>query len=342
MKEITIYDIAKEAGVSPATVSRVMNGSVNVRDEKKTRILQVIDKYNYRPNPHARSLIDTKTKLLGILTADIRNPFYGSLFIACEKAAMKKGYTVVLCNSLNENQVEDHYLNVFEDQRVDGILLIGGRVDELISDPNYVRHINRLSNRMPIVVTGKLDGSDTYQVNIDQIQAVEQALGHLLDYGHKKIALLGGASMVKSTADKRLRFLQLMDKYALPVRGSYMSDISTYDDDGGYLEMTKLLNSPNRPTAVIAINDNFAIGVLRAIYEKGLRVPEDISIISFDNTMLSKMCIPPLTSVDYDYDAYGSTLINSMVDLLEGKTIPRVQHISTRLIPRSSCLKLTQ
>jgi len=336
-KEVTIYDIAKEANVSPATVSRVLTGSVNVRKEKKDRVSEVIRKYNYRPNPLARGLSDTKTKIIGILTADIRNPFYAAVFIACEQAAMDRGYTLMLFNSLNHKELEEHYLDKFEEQRVDGVVLVGGRVDELVSDINYVDHVNRLSNKIPVVVTGRLDGSDTYQVNLDQIHGVETIMEYLIGLGHKKIALLGGSVAVKSTVEKRLRYKQLLDRHGLPYNEKHVSKDGSYDDIVGYEEMSKLLKSDDIPTAVIAINDYTAIGVIKAIYEVGLRIPEDISVAAFDNTFISMMSSPQLTSIDYNYEEFGKKLISTVIDIIEKNDIPRVQHISTKLIVRDSC-----
>jgi LacI family transcriptional regulator len=180
---ITIYDLAKEAHVSPATVSRVLTGSSNVSSEKKNRVLSLIEKYNYKPNALARGLSDTRTKVIGILTADIRNPYYAAVFIACEQAANNRGYTLILCNSLNDNLLEEHYLEKLEEQRVDAIILVGGRADELVSDQSYVEHVNKISNYIPIIVTGKLDGTDCYQVNLDQVWAVEIVMDHLIEKG---------------------------------------------------------------------------------------------------------------------------------------------------------------
>lgn len=335
-KDITIYDIAKEAGVSPATVSRVLNGTVNVRSEKKEKILEVIRKYNFRPNALARGLSDTRTKIIGMLAADIRNPFYAMVFVACEQAAMERGYTLMLFNSLNHNELEEHYLEKFEEQRVDGVILVGGRVDEVVSDYDYVEHVNRLSNKIPVVITGKLDGSDTYQVNIDQIHAMEVIMGHLLAKGHERIALLGGDSSVKSTVEKRLRYKQLLSKYGILEHDGYVTDHGSYNEESGFAEMNRILKMETLPTAVIAINDFAAIGIIRAISEAGLKVPQDISVVSFDNTYLSNILEPALTTVDYNYQLFGKVMIDSVVDLIEGREVARIQHIPTKLIERSS------
>ena len=172
-RSITIYDIAREAGVSPATVSRVLTNNVNVRKEKKERVLSLIEKYNYKPNALARGLADMRRNVIGIIAADIRNPYYARVFVACEQAARERGYTVLLCNSFGELEVEVQQLEKLEEQRVDAIIQIGGRVDDLQSNIEYVEKVNRLTNTIPIIIGGKLDGTDCYQVRIDAMAAMD-------------------------------------------------------------------------------------------------------------------------------------------------------------------------
>jgi len=337
---ITIYDIAKEAGVSPATVSRVLTGSTNVKEDKRIKINTLIEKYNYKPNAIARGLSDTKTRVIGILTADIRNPFYASVFVSCERAANERDYTLVLCNSLNDTSMEEKKKKKFEEQRVDAIILVGGRVDELVSDTHYVEHINKISNNIPVIVTGKLDGTDCYQVNIDQVHAVELLMNHLFSLGHSKIALLGGNNNVKSTFEKRQRYRQLLNRQGITIVPEFISESSSYDDSAGYTEMNRLFKCGHLPTAVIAINDFAAVGIMQSIAEQGLTVPNDISVVSFDNTFVSSMSTPKLTSVDYNYEYYGETIIKTAVNLLDKIEMPRLQHVKSQLIIRHSCKKI--
>lgn len=339
---ITIYDIAKEAQVSPATVSRVLTGTTNVRGDKKERIQAIIDKYNYKPNALARGLSDTRTKVIGVLTADIRNPFYAAVFVSCEKAANERGYTLFLCNSLNDNSMEEHYLEKFEEQRVDAIVLIGGRVDELVSDLHYVEHVNKISNNIPVVITGKLDGTDCYQVNIDQVHAVELLMNHLFELGHHEIALLGGSGYVKSTFEKRQRFRQLMNREGFTVVAEWISQESSYDDEAGYMEMNRLFASGHLPTAVIAINDFAAVGVMQSINEHGFSVPKDISVVSFDNTFISMIGPMKITTIDYNYSLYGKMIIDTALAVLEREEVPRLQHVRSQLVVRESCAEVKE
>ena len=144
-KSMTIYDIAKEAGVSISTVSRVLTNNAKVSNEKKELVKEIIAKYDFHPNALARGLSETKSKTIGIIVSDVRNPFYASLFVECERIAYELGYMLLLCNSLGNNELEDAHLENLVSQRVDAIIQIGGRVDELVSCPEYVDQLCSIS-----------------------------------------------------------------------------------------------------------------------------------------------------------------------------------------------------
>lgn len=337
-EKINIYAIAKEAGVSPATVSRVLTKNATVSKEKRERVQALIDKYNFKPNTLARRLSNTESKMIGILVADVRNPFYASLFVECEKAASAKGYTVLLCNSLGENELENEHLEGLYEQRVDAIIQIGGRVDELVSDEEYVEHVNRIADFMPVIITGKLDGAECYQVNIDQCYAMEILMEYLIKLGHTEIALIGGRRDVKSTYDKRLRYRQLLRRHSIELNKAWIIEGKHYDIESGYECMNKLFESKEKlPSALIAINDFTAIGILRSIRKHGLDIPNDISVASFDNTFVSEVATPKLTTIGYDYELFGKTLINVAIDAIHKKKPLPMQLIKSELIVRDSC-----
>jgi DNA-binding LacI/PurR family transcriptional regulator len=335
MAEITIYDIAKEAGVSPATVSRVFTGKARVSSGKLSAVEALVKKYDFRPNALASGL-RTTTKIIGLMTADIRNPYYSILAVECEKAANERGYTVLLCNILSDNALEDAHLEKLSAQRVEAIIQIGCRVDDLIPDPEYVAHINRIARNIPFVVSGKFDGADCFTLRINHEAAMMMVMEYLFSLGHRNIALLGGRRTVQSTYEKRQQYTYLLGNYGLRLRDEYIEE-GDYSENGGYDGMKRLLLCSGRPTAVIAINDSNAVGALRAVYDSRLRTPEDISIISFDNTPLSEMVRPKLTSIDYNYPEYGKTLINIAIAAANHQAPEREQFIMPSLIIRDSC-----
>lgn len=340
-KTITIYDIAEEAGVSASTVSRVLNGSASVRKEKKDRIQSIIDKYNFKPNALAKGLSDTATKTIGIIAADVRNPYYSALFVACEIAAEKAGYSVGLANSLGVKEREQSQLDLLMQQKVDAIIQMGGRVDDLITDDAYAKKVREACKTTPVIVTGKLDKAPVHRVVIDEAEGMNLVMDHLIGLGHKKIALVGGEMRVASTFYKYQRYQENLAHHGIKVNGDYVVN-GSYDPETGYNATNKILALEDRPTAIIAINDFAASGVLRSVREKGLRVPEDISVVSFDNTYIADLMSPKLTSIDYNYDKYGQKLIDTAVAVSNGKEIEDLQMVEPVLVIRDSTGRINE
>ncbi len=341
-KNITIYDIAKEAGVSAATVSRVLTNNAKVRPEKKERILQLIEKYQFKPNAMARGLSDTKSKIIGIIAADVRNPFYAQVFVACELAARKRGYTVLLCNSLGDGEQELRLMEKLHEQRVDAVIQLGGRVDDFESDEEYVRQVNRLLKTVPLVVTGKLDGALCYRVQIDAEETMELLMEHLLSLGHREIALVGGKMDVMSTRTKVLKYQQILKERGIPFYPELVITDGSYDDVTAYRQMNEMLEGKRIPTAVIAINDFSAAGILRSITEHGYRVPEDISLVSYDNTYIAQLTMPQLTSIDYNYENFGERIVETVIEALEGREVDSLQLVKPTLVVRESSAGVRQ
>jgi len=338
-KIVTIYDIAKEAGVSAATVSRVLTNNANVRPAKKEKILELIEKYDFKPNALARSLSDTRSKVIGIIAADVRNPFYAEVFVACEVAASEYGYTVLLGNSLGETESEKLQLEKLQEQRVDAVIQIGGCVDDLYSKVHYVEKVNQLTNRVPMVVTGKLDGTQCYQVRINDAKSMDLIMEHLVELGHRRIAVIGGRMNVLSTFEKFQRYKQLLDLYQIPFLPELVSAEGGYDTETGYREMKAIFERDAMPTAVIAVNDFTAVGVMKAIQEAGYRIPEDISVVSYDDTYIAELVTPPLTEVNYNYPHFGKVLIETAIAAIEGREISTRQLIEPHMVVRSSTAK---
>ncbi len=335
-KALTIYDIAREAGVSAATVSRVLTGSANVRPEKKKRILEIIEKYNFKPNAMARGLSDTRSKLIGIIAADVRNPYYAQVFVACELAAWKLGYTVLLCNSLGQPSQEKKQLEKLHEQRVDAVIQMGGSVDDLVSNVEYVELVNSLFGAIPMVITGKLDGTQCYQVQIDAMKTMDLLLEHLIGLGHRDIALVGGRMNVLSTFEKAQRYKQILQRNQIDFRPELIRETGFYDAAGAYDSMNGMLDQGITPTAVIAINDFSAAGIVRSILEHGYGIPQDITVVSYDNTYITDHLVPKLTSIDYNYESFGTLLVETAVAAAERREMPRLQRVTPTLVVRES------
>lgn len=335
-KAITIYDIAKEAGVSAATVSRVLTNSARVRPEKKKRVLELVEKYNFKPNALAKGLSDTRSKVLGIMAADIRNPYYAELSVACEQAARDAGYTVLLCNTLGETQREEDILQMLRAQQAEAIIQMGGRVDDLVSNMEYVELVNQIMATTPVIITGKLDGTQCPMVRIDSMETMNLLMEHLLSLGHRRIAVIGGRMSVLSTYEKFLRYKQILKENGIPFDPDLISGDGSYNEVIGYRQMDEMLDKGVVPTAVIAVNDSTAAGVMRSIVEHGYRIPEDISLVSYDNTNMAQIMIPKLTSVDYNYEEFGKALVETAIDAIEGKNVGYLKTVTPKLVVRES------
>ncbi len=334
-RTITIYDIAKEAEVSPSTVSRVLTGSANVRPEKKEKILNLIEKYNFKPNALAKGLSDTCTKVIGVVAADIRNPFYASTFVACEKAANERGYKVLLYNSFGLVEKEIAQLETLSQQKVDAIIQLGGRVEDVMTDLEYAKVAKKISAQIPMAVTGKIDGVVCNRVVINAVEASRMLTEHLIENGHTRIAMVGGQLDNTSTYEKYITYRNILKQNGIPFRSEYIIS-GTYDHEFGYEGVRKLLELKERPTAIIAINDISAAGILRRLTECKIRVPEDISVVGYDNSYISELLSPTLTSIDYDYDKLGHKLVDAALASIEGKSVATLQTIVPKLVVRSS------
>ena len=341
--KVSIYRIAEEAGVSPATVSRVLTQKANVSDEKKKKVEKLISKYHFSPNAMARGLTSSRSGILGVLIPDIRNPFYAGLAVECEQAAHERDYSLMLSNYMNDMELEEQRLYKMISQQIDALIIMGGRVDELITDEVYAERINHISKLMPVVITGKLDGSDCYQVNLDNSEAIDRIMEYLISNGHHDICMIGGRKEVDSTYTKRTRYRSMLHRHGIEFCPDYLVETGDYSMESGYRGMNSLIESTGKlPSAVIAINDLTALGIIQSLREHSISVPEDISLVSFDNTILAETSVPRLTSMDYNYEQYGKTLIDTALSALEGGKPKKVQIIPTELIIRDSCRNLNK
>ncbi len=322
-KNITIYDIAKEAGVSPATVSRVLTENARVRPEKKEKVMRVIEKYDFKPNGLAKGLSNTKTNLIGYIMEDLSDPFWSDVYMKAEAYARSQGYHLALYTSNGDAELEDHMLEFLMERRVDGIIQIGGQVNQMLSDLDYVDHMNRIANTVPIIINGKLDGSDCYQVSLNEGLAMEQIMEYLVDKGHQHITLICGKKNQKPSYDKQLKFKQLLNKYGI---GSYDTTIIEMEEEtfeGSYKASGHLFEGLLLPTGIICSNEKVAAGVLKRIHaseEWKNQMPE---VVTFGNTWLHPMITPQMPAVYFEPASYAHVLIDQMIKAIHGIDMER-------------------
>ena len=336
---ITIYDLAREAGVSPATVSRVLNNSAHVKKEKRDRVMELVEKYKFVPNAVAQGLSNKNTKTIGVLMSDIRNPFYSTIYVGIETAAIACGYNAILCNALNDPAIEYQHLEMLESKNTDVILLLGGGADDMPPSLEYQQLVHRIMQNTPVVFASEPNFFDTCRLLINDRPGIEALMSYLLNLGHNKFALVGGISTISPTYNKQKMISEILERNNLPQDENWIIETQRYEVDDGYQAGKKLFQRPLEeiPTAIIGINEMVALGVMQAAEEAGLRIPEDISVAGFDNTYLSKICTPSLTCVGCAYDIYGEKLMELVKKLVQDPSYREVAMIPSVLAVRYSC-----
>ena len=336
-KNITIYDIAKEAGVSAATVSRILTGNTSVRQEKRDRVNKLIEKYNFSPNAMARALTETRTKVIGMVMADTGNPYYNSVFAACGNEAYKRGYVTMLFNTYSRPEMEVSALTKLREQRVDAIIICGGRIDLAEPDPEYIQLLENTLRSTPIVVGSRSPMEKIHGVAVDHKGSVDIAVEYLIGLGHKEIGFVYTGMQYYGTQEKVERFRQAMAKAGLPVREEWMIDVPGYDCVSGRAGIDKLMACPSKPTALLGLNDMITAGMLQGLLDHGVRVPEDISLMGFDDTYITTISSPQLTAVDYDYNEFARMLIDAAIASIEEENFPQDQLVPPSLSVKKSC-----
>lgn len=313
MKNITIYDLAKEAGVSPATVSRILTGSTTVSEEKRQKVRELIEKYDFVPNAIARGLTAAASRTIGLLVPDVMNPYYNTVFSVCCDEAYTRGYSVVLLNTFSDPVREKENLAKLLEQRVDAVIICGGRADLATPIKEEVESVEMINRRCRIVVASHSPFSHAAGVCIDHRACMDMALDHLLSLGHRDIGFVYAGPQYIGTKWKLERLMERFEACGIPFRKEWMIEMDTYQHTGARKAACAIAELRHRPTAVIALNDVIAAGLLQGFREKQIDVPGDLSVIGFDNSMLTTMVSPTLTSVGYDYNAFGKTLVEYAV-----------------------------
>ncbi|WP_318507976.1 catabolite control protein A [Bacillus sp. T3] len=308
---ITIYDVAREASVSMATVSRVVNGNPNVKPATRKKVLEVIERLGYRPNAVARGLASKKTTTVGVIIPDISSTFFADLARGIEDIATMYKYNIILSNSDQNIDKELHLINTMLGKQVDGIVFMSGNVTN--------QHVEEFEKSpVPIVLAGSIEETGKLpSVNIDYEQAAYDVTKSFIDKGHTHIAFVIGPLHEPINSVKKLAGY----KRALAEAGiEYLEDLVVEGDDtydSGIEAIDKLMEADTKPTAIFVGQDEMALGVVHGAEDKGYSIPEDFEIISSDNTRLTLMVRPQLTTVVqplYDIGAVAMRLLTKLMN----------------------------
>ncbi|WP_249306251.1 substrate-binding domain-containing protein [Lederbergia citrea] len=254
-----------------------------------------------------------------------------------EACALDLGYTVFLGNTMNNSENESKYLHSLVEKQVDGIIYLGGRINDTETDQEYAQEIKKVMERVPIVfVNGQMAGVDAHVVRTDEETGIDKLVELLINLNHKKIGFLGGKEGISSTDVKKASFVQAMKSKGLGVSEDWVLGTG-FNIESGEEVASQLLFLKERPTAVICANDLVAIGVIKVLTKFGLKVPDDVSVVGFDDIYLAKHFPPGITTVSQNYDKLGQTAINVLVDLINEKEAAKETVVPTSLVLRDSC-----
>ncbi|MCD1257948.1 catabolite control protein A [Paenibacillus athensensis] len=308
---VTIYDVAREAGVSMATVSRVVNNNPNVKPQTRKKVFEAIERLGYRPNAVARGLASKKTTTVGVVIPDISNSIFAEVARGIEDIANMYHYNIILCNADKKKEKEIRVINTLLEKQVDGLLFMGGVVTE--------DHIQAFrTSSVPVVLCGTKDEHQAMpSVDIDHEKAAFDAVNVLIAGGHRHIAMISGTLQDPANGFARYQgYRKALEAAGIPVRDEYVR-IGNYRYESG-IESTKyFLELDPRPTAIFSANDEMAIGAIHTIQDSGFKVPEDVAVISVDNIRMASMVRPTLTTVAqpmYDIGAVSMRLLTKLMN----------------------------
>lgn len=308
---VTIYDVAREANVSMATVSRVVNGNQNVKPATRKKVLEVIERLEYRPNAVARGLASKKTTSVGVIIPDISNNLNAELARGIEDIATMYRYNIILANSDQNEEKELTLLDTMLGKQVDGIVMMSDEVTETIQ-----RAVETCP--VPIVLAGSISSTEKVaSVNIDYYSAALEAIQLFINNGHKRIAFVSGPMQYTVNSQHKLvAYKDSLQKAGIEIdEALIVSGEGSYDDGLESWEILSKLDEP--PTAIFVGNDELAIGLVHGIQDSGKSVPEDVEVISFENSKLARMVRPQLTSVVlplYDIGAVAMRLLTKYMN----------------------------
>jgi len=331
MKMTSLKDVARFAGVSTATVSRVLNDYVHVDQTTREKVLHAIEALDYKPSRVARRLRKQGSQILGLLIADILNPYYLSIIERVEDISYENKFSIVLCNLGEDPHKEKIYTDILVEERVAGIIL--SPVDE-----NSILCENFLKQGIPVVaIDRRFNRVNVDTVLIDNVMGAYQATSHLIRLGHERIGLIAGPAQLITGRERREGYVKAILEHGLNM-DECLIEMGDFKQNSGYKLAYKLLDTDKPPTAIFVSNNLMTLGALNAIHEMGLQIPSDVAVVGFDDLPWAQSLNPPLTVVDQPTHKLGEEAVNLLLQRISGD---RRDPIEIRLKPtlkiRVSC-----
>lgn len=336
--QITIKDIARELNISPSTVSRALQDHPDISIKTKKLVNELAEKLEYKPNHLALSLRHNRTNIIGVIIPEIVHFFFSTIISGIEDVAYGAGYNVMVCQSNESFKREVTDTNALVSSRVDGLLV------SLSKETNTYDHFRHPFERgVPLVFFDRVcDALPTNRVIVDDLDGAFQATQHLLDQGCKRIAHLAGPENLIIAQDRLYGYKKALEKNNVPFESDLVLHISMNSEEEGFTAAQKLLESPNPPDGIFVSNDIGAIGAMKAIKRKGLKIPEDVAVVGFSDWQISSMVEPSLTSVSQPGFEMGQAAAELFLHQIANKGqefVPQTKVLKTKLVIRDSSLK---
>lgn len=325
----TIHDVALDANVSPTTVSRYINNRIELPAATAARIDAAIAKLDYRPNLLARRLSTGRTEAIGLVTPEIREPFFAELASAVEDEADRHGYTIFMSSTRSDRQREIASLNRLHDRHVDGLILMTNTPD----DGTLAALIGKRRN--VVLIDEDIPGVQVPRVFVENELGAYTATRHLIDAGHERIAYIGGPTGLYSVEQRLAGYLRAMEEAGLEVRKEHVAG-GSFASDFSRRATLEFLETPTPPTAIFGSSDYIVIGVIQALKQAGVSVPSQMSVVGFDDMPLTELFDPPLTSIRQPIEALGRQGFQALFALLNGEQPPMLTMLPVQLIERES------
>lgn len=327
-ENVTVEMVAREAGVSTATVSRIINGTGKVSARRRKLVQDAIEKLGYRPNLVAQSLARGQSMNVGVLTQDVSSPFFGMIHKGIEQGFEDSGYHPIFVSEEWRNTADHAPMEVLLSRRVDALIVLGGFIEE--------ETLLKVNQSTPIVLVGRdIEGLEKQCLQVNNVLGGYMATRHLIELGHRNIACLTGPETHMDAVDRLSGYMQALEEAGLPLQRNLVED-GQFSEEGGMRAIRTLMRRKERFTAVFASNDQSAIGAQLALQQEGLKIPQEVSVVGFDDLPGTAFVYPPLTTVAYPCLQMGRAAARTVLKLLSGEVLSR-QQFNLSLKVRSSC-----
>jgi len=310
---VTLLDVAREAGVSPSTVSRILNGTATVSTVKRKAVEDAIKKMGFEPNPLAQSLKSGRSMTVGIVVQDISSPFFSEILRGVDDGLNSTGYASVIVSGHWNASEEAARIKLLLARKVDGLILLSGRIED--------KAVLQFATQRPIVATGRsLKSSTAIGFKLDNQNGAYQAVRHLIELGHRRIAFVTGPSNNTDANERLTGYKQALESADIPFEPGLVVE-GDFHEASGLMAVNRLFDTQQQFSAIFAGNDLIAYGVRLSLYRKGIRVPEDISLIGFDDLPGSLYTTPPLTTIRQPLYDMGLIATTALLGLIGGKPV---------------------